>query len=494
MFCFEINFKLKYFMKNLNFIYVLCCVLILAACEKNETGGSDSYTTVEEGKNVVQNSGVQMVAKLDELSKLEGIDASRQMIHLFDESSPLEKSGSTVNTLFIPQLKGLVLFSQKQMAPTKYFEEISVGLSGTVTATEQDYLDNCGTYTWNKTDSSWTYVKGGTTVVISFPATETSATNNASFTISKFDVDYVIIDGDTNEFPLALSWNLKVSNTTLISFDYNASVANDLPTSISATLTISPFSINVSASNTNNQNAAISYSFKHNTTTLLGYSVSATGNWSESNIESSTYKTYDYDTMYYYDYSNYPDITKTVDTIYTYTNDSVALDKIVNSLNAEIILMDVTLNGIVNVAQLYKKIAEIDNAVYASESAQTDAGVKAINDYVQLQIKQTSAKKVIADVKAYKVEKTETYYDYEYLTVPPYYKEVQKEKTTYDIDFRLEFNDGSKADMDTYFETGFSNLETELNKFLTQIDEEWNLGGVKPVDFDKPKQETTITK
>ena len=52
---------------------------------------------------------------------------------------------------------------------------------------------------------------------------------------------------------------------------------------------------------------------------------------------------------------------------------------------------------------------------------------------------------------------------------------VQKTETNEDAGVRIIFEDGSKIDLETYFEAGFDKLEKEFENFLNSMENNYNL-------------------
>jgi len=274
--------------------------------------------------------------------------------------------------------------------------------------------------------------------------------------------------------PVALEWNLAVGTKTPVSFSYAATIANNRPTSLTATLNVTPYALSFAVSNTNDATAAVSYFFKNGTKILLGYEASATGSWSESNIKTNTYPLEQLNPKYDYmgNFIGYD----------TSKHDSVLVDKIIYTVEMNYTIMDIKLSGKSNVGTLYKKMNDISNGIYASDSAQMQAMVNELNTDIKVYVGYTSGKK-IADMSAY-VDK-QAYTDYVFNPLTYNYDAVQR--YNYNPNFRFLFPDGSKADMEVYFKKGFNNLVTEINKFQQDLATEYNFK-YDPIQYDNAKK------
>ena len=113
-----------------------------------------------------------------------------------------------------------------------------------------DFSSHCGTYNWNSQLQQWDVTTGGTSIVVNFPATATSTTNNAVFTWSKYAealVNLEIPGESTVEqvyMPTEMEMDFKINGTTEAALDFSAAYRNNgIPSAMSLDLLLNPFTL-----------------------------------------------------------------------------------------------------------------------------------------------------------------------------------------------------------------------------------------------------------
>ena len=102
---------------------------------------------------------------------------------------------------------------------------------------------------------------------------------------------------------------------------------------------------------------------------------------------------------------------------------------------------------------------EMDAIANTNNRAYADKQVAAINKYLKLYGYYVDKNQKFADVEFYVVETTSTTTDY---SVYPYQTITS---TDYNFQPRFVLSDGSKVDIQTYMETGFEDLITQIENF-----------------------------
>ena len=98
--------------------------------------------------------------------------------------------------------------------------------------------------------------------------------------------------------------------------------------------------------------------------------------------------------------------------------------------------------------------------------AADEAAVVEVNKYVDLRVIDVSVNQKIAEVEAYVVYESDSWDEWTY------------------IDFRLVFADGSRIDLETYFEDGFNDFVDEVNALISELNSDYDWD-IESVEYDK---------
>ena len=104
------------------------------------------------------------------------------------------------------------------------------------------------------------------------------------------------------------------------------------------------------------------------------------------------------------------------------------------------------------------------------DNVSEDAVVSTANKNVKVSVSYASTGQQIAGSEFYL--KSNTYQDYQFN--PETQQWVQVERTDKELDIRMIFKDGSKADLESYFKNGFDKLGDEFEKFGQDLDNRYN--------------------
>lgn len=413
------------------FLSVLTMVALVAiSCNKDKEGIPDwTGNTVEEDKAKLEQSSIEFVQEMGSMADEPAMEVVAQLASLMGQSSSSEGS----------MLKALTDLSQGKGSISNLVKAMQ---EGELTQSEQDFEKMKGLYTWNKLNESWDSTAGNTIKFV-FPASETATSNNASFEVTDFDMLDLAVDGeeDKEEVPVTIKAVLKVDGAAVMSYSYTATYTTDRPTSVVSTLTIGAFEYKAQASNPNNKNASIDYSFKHGSKVLISLGGAVTGNWNQDNIDANTSTVQHSD-----DYG-------------TWEEESVAADKIITNANAYFTLMNAKVVGTVNFAPLFKEMQLLDDEDLTEKEA-ADKEVAILAKYATLYM--TIDGKLVAKVEPY------TKYDEKY--------------SEYSVDFRLTFADESPASLATYTGEGFNSLVNEINTFFADMNDQYG-ANLEPINY-----------
>jgi hypothetical protein len=454
----------------------LAMIAVITSCTKknNNTDPNEKFSTlsVEANKAIVENAGIDFIAVLKRLKDIQTVDV---LLNLGDITS---SSKNTVLTKGSKLLSTFSTFTAAAKGETKMNNLFKSLVSPKELA--QDYQSikefwdsNVGTYTWNPANNDWTIALGGTTIIMKFPSTDVSTTNDATLTISNYAgiiVNNPIDDNYTGDFPVALNADLKVGTKTLITYVFSAQYNSDgIPSAVASDLTIENYKFEADITN-DTKIVSVSYKFLENDVVVMNLSATGKGLFTQANYNANTTthtETHSYISDFVWNSS-----TQQWDPVYsTYTDqwDETEFEEIINSSIVEFRLSNIALRGDCDIKGLTDQIRLIqidrDNQVITSANADSLYTIQ-INKFLNLKLVNVTSNEIIAKANAYVV------------------KEINYGDVDTYINFRLTFKDGSPIDLDTYTNSGFDNFVTELNRLIDDINSEYDLG-IETVDYKK---------
>ncbi|MCK9207113.1 MAG: hypothetical protein M0P66_08385 [Salinivirgaceae bacterium] len=461
-------------MKN-QFLFMAAAFLLAVAtsCTKPNDGTDFSNLTVEENKANIETTGLDMLDEMKVMEDEPAMQANISMVNYMSLSDPFagnpntQKKVDLTKTIAFSPVFALATYRNNDMKSV--LKSLQVNPAEDPETIQEAYDLLVGVYTWNSELEVWDYTQTGDVIVFLFPSTEGGTVNNASYTVSY--TGYTgpnPIEGYDGDLPQDVSAVLKVDDTEVLSFvvniDYNT---EGYPTKIESTLTMGQWVWYAMASNTDNKAFATEFSFKHSTNVLLRFTLDAAGNWTQENIDANT--------TYYvevYNPETYEWYWQEVSKEEYYDRTEVDVHKVVNSGNASFQLMNLKMVGSIDVLNLVTKMEEIEDTYDwgTQEEEAVAAGVEVVNQYVSLSLRYADSDDIIALVEAYPVSEEYTYESWEYNPNTGNYDVVTITETDYWIDFRLVFADGSKSDLETYFDEGFEDLIDELEQYLDELE------------------------
>lgn len=378
--------------------------------------------TVEQNKAQLESNGLQLVTNMTELKNTAGIKTTISLNHFLSVAT-LPDNGRVASNKAVKMMSLLAQFGIGKAKASDVLSGFRAKEEEPEPGTPQELFDEYkGTYTYDASTETWTYAADSDKIVFKFPSTEAGTTNNAEFAIYGFTSQQVVnsaaeYEGDV---PTGLKADLSVGGTKQIEYSFTASYkANGDPTSVVTSLTIGAFKLSFEAKNTSSEVSA-DYSLTENGTNLLSFGAGASGNFNSDNIPEE---------------------------------DGSASD-VVTSGSAYFQIMNIKFAGEVDVKSL-------DQAVGVATTIEQKAS--AYNAHTTFVVFYADTKKKIADTEFYGTE-TEECYDWDGDEI------VDECYTDESIEIRLIFADDSKADLETYTEVGFEDLEAELEEFIDQLE------------------------
>jgi hypothetical protein len=441
-------------MKKISILLFSLAIMALFAtsCKKDSSSSPSepgfSNNTVEQNKQSMEQSGIDLVNNMDQLRTNTGIKTLAALADLTSQNTSIQKCGLQKSKIFeviyvaksISQGNRSVENISNQLKSTKAFSED--------TTIAQVFESNKGTWNWDPQLGDFVKTPGGNSIIINFPAVKGSTVNNATITLYSYTGQHItsIIDDYNGDYPTGLSMDMKVDNQKVMAYNFAATYNSDgTPSSVTTSWELTPFIFSVSFINTQSK-VSIDYSLKNAANVIVDLGWSASGNFTKSNIDNST-------------------------------NPST----VVTSTTAFFQLMNVKITGTLNIKDLNSRLNTIQNDQSLDDSTRAYKEADAANADMSLYIMFVDKGTKIADVIAYPKKVTETYSSWDYNPYTQQWYEVQMKDTYYDTDFRFAFKDQTKVDAKTYFGAGFQTLLDDINKFIADVNSDFgaNLNSVQ---------------
>jgi hypothetical protein len=438
--------------KNLRKFSVLILSGLLLACGSDDDATEPtkpiepefpteySEKSVEENKGQLEDNGIALVNKVTTLKSSSGIQTSIAFSNHLDGSTLPDNlsdgRASSSKTLGFMQL--LASFGRGNSS----FGKLASGARTTAVEFEsfqQYYNDLIGVYVYNKANNSWSYTKTGTKIVFQFPSTENGTSNNAEYVI--YDYKGTTISGGggigdddyTGDYPTALKIDLTIDGNKKVEYSLATSYdSKGTPTSLTISIVIDSYQFLYELVNTKTE-AKLDYTLRESGNVLFAFGARGKGSFEVDNVEGSE-----------------------------------EVDDVITDGSAYFQIMNIKFSGEIDTKSLY---TELDNA----DTKEEEAAIW--NKYYKLIVFYDDTKKKIADSEFYVVTGEETYCEW----VPEdldgngqieWWEETCEEhsRETKELDVRIVFADGSKSDLATYTDVGFSDLEDELNEFIDSFE------------------------
>ncbi|MCF8226038.1 MAG: hypothetical protein K9J30_09175 [Bacteroidales bacterium] len=456
----------------INLSLIASFVLFITSCDPMGSNLPFSELSVEQNKQVVENSAVEAVQIFEGMTDVAAVEASISFGNYLSMADPMSDIAFK-KTKFIRTVETVGGLQDNSTTINDMFALVTSPdeLAEDPESVEDVWNEIVGIYSWNSATETWDYTANSEMVQFNFPSTEDGTTNNASFTISNYTGVYMtttIDDEYTGDLPVSLDMDFVVDGTSVLSFTFAAEYNDDgVPSAMASDLIIEAYAFEVDMSN-NDKKASASYKFTHDGETVIEISGKVEGDFTEENIEANTIthtETYEW-TEYEYEWNETTNSYDEVEVTHTETYDWDELDvgEVFNSGLVKFQMMNISINAIGDI----KALADSMNMIYPDdywddpnydEKEATEREAAAINNTMDIFAIDEDAKTKIAEVEAYVVMETwgNDYYEFW-------------------IDYRLKFGDGSLVDMETYFEDGFEQVVAEINNMIYDLNSEYDLG------------------
>jgi hypothetical protein len=426
----------------------LAAVMGLFSCKKEAAESPASASTpattmsVEQNKSNMQSSGVSLVKNLNSVKTSVALDAMHNFSKLSVKASPFANNKMADDLGPIRALFALAAFKETG-DPNVLYASMKTATASSPTSPQDAFNQNKGIYTYDATTSTWTKAVGDN-IVLTFPATAASTTNNAVYTVTyKSYTGPTLFTNYTGDLPASIAGALTIDGNPVAGISLNVTYAADgTPANTAFGIDLDPYHFLLSLTTTTPL-VGYNFSIKNNTTTLIDYGISALGNFSKQNIQSLNDSSF----------AKMEDVTK-----------------LATSFNAHWQVMDIRAEGTVDL----QGMANGFTAVGGSDKATKAQVISNLNKNYHLGLIYASTRATIANTEFYMVTTTNTYNNWVYNQTTMQYEMVPVTTTSDNMEMRFVFPDGSRSDFNTYFKSGFDQVHTEWNGFTTDVQSKFN--------------------
>jgi hypothetical protein len=450
-------------MRNIKLLLIIAIVLVASSCKKDEVDEPKfSALSVEDNKKNIEKAGYDIMDEMENMEDLEMIEVVEAFVSFAEESDPFEANEelytSYENELGVSMLKSVSDYSNTGV---KGIKNAMVAYDDDPETIQEMFDLLAGVYEWNSDYEEWNYSPKDGIIELKFPSTEYGRTNNASYivTYEGVEISNSPIDEDyTGDFPKHVTYKLDVDEVTMSNCDAKFAYDNDgYPNSADITLDIESYQFKIASSNANNKKGSVEFSCKSGSSVIAMLKMQMNGNWTEENIEKNT--------RYYIDYWDgeewiwvEEEVGKDDDYDYTETD----YHKVIVNGNASVQLMNIKVTGNIDIEKLVDGMDEIDDRYDSEEYDYEDTleeEADLLNRCMDLTLINVDRNEIMAKCEAY-VAKYDGDGDYDYYQ--DYYTSM-----------RFVFADGSKIDVETYFEDGFDDLLDDLDDYVEDLDDDY---------------------
>mgnify|MGYP000920201460 CR=1 FL=1 len=409
----------------------------LTACEEEEDNNDINFApyTVEQNKANLEEQGLKMIDEGKAMQEMQTWGVAESMVHFMDIDDPEEFRNTSGKYLLQPILIGAAVRKNNVSFVGKQLKSM---LDEPETLAEM-WDEITGIYTWNNETQEWDTEDTGDEVIFHFPSTENGTTNNAEFKIYDFDLytGTFAYEDEVEELPVKLVAELKVDNNELMSFLYQTNIDNQgYVTRIELTFTVENYTWSTIATYTPHSKGTFEESFKKGNEVLIGAYLSAEGSFNSENVEVAI--------------------------------DEEVPEDILDKLNAKLQVMNIAMEGMVNVDPLASAMRQYENE--ENDETVIKGYVAALNAHTSLYIKYVDLNQVIAYVQFKAIKEVDTWTEWEYNYETNSWYEVTVTEEYWDMMPQFKFADGSLMDADLFFETGFEDFEDEMEEWLGDVD------------------------
>ncbi len=406
------------------FLLFLCSIIAITSCNKKNS--PDPYTapfakeTVDQGKANLSQAGQDMISQVSQMKDVAGASAIQSFTDCNSKSDPasLKKSG-VLNPIFN---------TESVISGTGKFVSVlnALNTSGNDPQTIQEFFDTYkGIYNWNSSTEQWTKTVDNTQMVFNFPKLKGGATNDAQMKITYTGkTGTSVLDNYTGDLPVMLDITISANNNKIAEYSFTASYdSQGIPTSLESFIALYPFKIGVSWAYSTSS-VSVNYYFRNDSKSIIEFGGGVGGNFDKNTIDTAS-----------------------------------SPESILANANAHFQISNVKLAGRVDYTALAKDMRNAENITVDSLMAKAEAD--AFNKDVSLVLVYADSNTKIAQAESYVSKNTDIYW-------PEY--------VYYSSEIRFVFADGTKGDMQSYFNEGFTDLQNSFNTLVDDLNAKFGSG------------------
>lgn len=421
-------------------LIALVVATFLSSCKDDEES-TPAPATEESSRDRMQENGLELTSALEELVNDDFVASLANLSELL-ATEPSNSRTLSATSNFIENIQSTVSEATTSTQDSPFEDE-----EDTETL-EAVWEESVGTYTYNFNTDEFDFVKGGESIVLTFPSSDTETTNNATFEISDYtstpaQTDIATDQDYEGELPTGIKASLSVDGVEGMGVEFSSEYnSDDIPTSQSYTVTLSAFELNTTLSSSSSS-ISEEVSFKLSDEILFSQTIEFSGNVSAETIDALNDDETDPST--------------------------VGLESI--TFTQRVVDTEMKLE----VEDISAMISEGDNLIEP-----TDEEIENFfNNNIEATVYFADNGQVIGDteISYERTEHTETVeYTYEtydeeqgqYVEVTESYDYTYEEE---EIDLIMTYDDGSKVAVSDFFATGFQEVVDEFNRIL-EIEED----------------------
>ncbi len=174
-------------------------------------------------------------------------EARRQII---ESASGLQGAAATFEQTPLARLSEAMMTSGSEgKTVSPWGKALTSGLGAVLDTTggNFNYDASTGVYVWNPDTKAWRQERPADSLILRFPESKGAPSNNATFTLSRYETQSVPILGSTEEVPTRVGASLSVDSTEVFALDLkDVSFLLGIPQSFSLDVTANPLAFTTS--------------------------------------------------------------------------------------------------------------------------------------------------------------------------------------------------------------------------------------------------------
>jgi hypothetical protein len=411
---------------------IFALTLSVSSCKKKDNKETEitdkpltlSPLTTEQQKSSLQDNGIALANKMDELKN------SEEMKSITDFITPLQNSGDITLSKSFEELQSGVS-KDPQASVDNFYRQLSKAVA----------VDNTLWGTWNYSPITRKFEKKNSSVdkkaSFNFPV-KGSSKNNATLTISYVESN-VRIPSLPDLMPQSLTVSMVVDSKEFLNFQTMVSYNSDLtPSLLKESLKLGNFNATLNYTS-DTKNIEEKFALMYNTDVLVKYEFTTSGNYSLYDILSQVSAEGSY--------SEFPAVIANTGAMY------------VQLMNVGVYFQ------IKDIKSLMSKYLLLETDKQYLEKKESGSSVKEtvnlLNSNMVAYAYFVDKKEKVADLEFYVGERTA--YDYRWNNLTRKYDEIPYTESV--VKTRLLMSDKSKQDVEAFVQTGFDNLKNKLNSY-----------------------------